>query len=400
MSNEEKQNSEQTSEQLDVVWLFKYLFDYRRLIIKWIVGAIALCFVVSLLKSNVYTAEATIVPISNANTSANSGLMGLANSMVGFDISSIMGRSSQPNVIPPAMYEKVIASDIFLLELGDVEVDMGEKGKMSLYESIVNDTIASFTDNIIKYTIGLPSTIKAALSSDDDDADELPFQLDTCKYRKLDKTQQILVNKLKGMISIEMDDQLKCYYLKTNAPSPEMAADITSAAVEILSDMVGEYNCQLTAKRLEVAERQMEGIKTEFEEARSKFFKYRDTHHFVREERVSAEFQKLSDDYDMAHALLKSSASSVASIQLELSTLKQPFVLLAPVTMPTQKSGPSKFWHIVGGFLLGFIVIIAYLLLRLAVDQVFHPEKFEAIYAKYRCDQKENTAQVNEVNHD
>ncbi len=389
MATEEVQNKEQQSEPFDIVWLFKYLWASRILIVKWAVGAALFFMIIALLKKPVYTADATIVPInSSASKTGLAGLASLASSTMGINMSSLAGNSGSVNVISASMYEKVMQSNSYLLELGNVKLDMGEQGKMSMYELAVADTVPTVMGTIMKYTLGLPGVIKSALS----DKTPLPADYiypDTFPYAKLSDAQKSVIKRLESSINITEDDDLGCYYISASCETPEMAAELGAAAIKVLERRVADYNTKQLNSKLEVAQKQLETVQKEYETVRTEYFNYKRTHHFVVEDRESIEYQKLSDNYQLLHSLVQSSTSSIASIKIEMSEMQQPFILLSPVSMPDAKSSPKVKLYIIGGFIAGLLGIVGFLLLKLAYLQTFKPSRYKKLYEEYKLELEE-----------
>ncbi|MCR5695529.1 MAG: hypothetical protein K6G73_01005 [Marinilabiliaceae bacterium] len=392
MATEEMHDKkEQQTEPFDIIWLFRYLWDFRKTILKWALGVAVFFLIIALLKKPVYTADATIVPLNNNATKTGlAGLAGLASGAMGISLSSLSSSSNSVNVITADMYEKVMQSSSFLLELGNVKIDMGERGKMSMYERAIADTVPTVFGSIMKYTIGLPGVVKMAISGEEPLPADYVYP-DTFTYAKLSGAQKSVLRNLEGMVNIVEDEELSCYYISVSGETPEMAAELCAAAIKVLEYRVAEYNTKQLDTKLNVAQKQLEAVQQEYQKVRAEYFNYKRTHKYIEEDHESLEYQTLSDNYELLHSLVQNSTSAVASIKIDMSELQQPFITLAPVNMPDKKTSPKIKLYFIGGFIAGLLGAIGCLLLQLAYVQAFAPKRYKDIYERYKVSTHETS---------
>ena len=152
-------------EQLDIVWLFKYIYTKLKFICTCVGVMLLLCIIIWAVKPKKYIATASILPISEDQgmLSSLSGNMGALASLAGVNLS---GSSKSSTIITADLYPKVVESVPFLSYMIDVPLPWTEPTDtvMTFWEHAYADTIPTLGQTIFNYTLGLPRTIAKALS--------------------------------------------------------------------------------------------------------------------------------------------------------------------------------------------------------------------------------------------
>lgn len=384
----EIQNEEH--QQFDVVWLLKYIYSKRLFIIKSVIVCMLLCVIICILRPKKYKAEASILPISNNQmSSAMSRLGGLSSlaSMAGVDIGSMQGDN---NIITRDLYPRVASSTPFLLQMCDVEMEWEDRDReMGLYEYIKTDTIKSFFDYLYAYTIGLPGTISNRESENEDSpivSDDATQNISDMNFISLNKFQKSAVNRMSKMISVEEDPTINNLIVVTAiADSPDHATILASQALDKMQEAITSYKTKQAKLTLDFIQERYDDALTEYKKLREALFLYEDSHRNMIDERVSIEYQQLSDEYQISYSILKSLSSQIEQSKINLMENTPAFSVVDPVVKPmnNEKYSPKMKLHIVAGFALGIVFSIGWLLLQLGYWQVFNPEKVRRLQEQY-----------------
>lgn len=374
---EQRKNEE---EQFDIIWLFHYLYAKRKFIGCFIGATLLLCIIIWAIKPKIYTATASILPIEeDAGVLSNLGNLGSLASLAGVNLSAAAKSST---IITSDLYPKVAESVPFLSDMIDIPLPWEDKDNqmMSLYEYTIADTIKSIGQTIFDYTIGLPGTIARSLQQPpiviaSNDSENLP-------YTQIDMKRMEVMKKMKEMISVEEDPEYKTIEISVNASSPEQASILAAAVIEKIQDTATEHKTRRAKAILSFTEERYKEANEDYESIYKRFSAYKDRHRDMVQERVGSEYQRLSDQYDLARSILNTLSSQLEQSRLAVMQNTPVFSIVDPVVMPQKKSSPKLTLHVAAGIILGTILSIGWLLLQLGYWQVFDEEKFKTIKEK------------------
>ena len=106
------------------------------------------------------------------------------------------------------------------------------------------------------------------------------------------------------------------------------------------------------------------------------------------DERVDIEYQRLTDQYQIAYTITKTLASQIEEAKLDLMKKTPSFSILEPAVVPITKSGPNISKYLLIGLALGILLPIGGYILYVGFIQVFEEEKYKALKAKYDVQSK------------
>lgn len=370
-------------EQFDIVWLLKYIFSKRKFIGVVVACTTILSIIICLCRPNVYTAKAAILPVAEDQSilSGLGGNVGALASIAGFNLA---GRANSNAIITSELYPKIAESVPFLSAMIDVKVPWeGVDTLVSYYEYACADTIMTVGEIIKKYTVGLPGTIKEAISSEKKDTD-LNNENNELNYLEINKKRMKVLESMKDMISVEEDPIYGTIDISVEAKTPEQASILTVHALDMIQKTATEHKTRRAKEILKFAEDRYEEATADYEAIFMKYSKYRDTHRNMVEERIGSEYQKLSDKYELSRSILNTISSQVEQARLDIMQNTPVFTVIDPIVLPRKKSGPKMSLHIMSGLLLGIIGALGWLLIQIAWWQVFDEEKYIEIKQLYR----------------
>lgn len=383
MEEEKKsQGPDKSVKELDLVWLIKYLYDRRKLILKAVGACVVLSIIIFCCRKKTFTCKAGILPLS-AKTSSLGGLGSLA-SLAGVDANKLMG-GNQTDRITPDLFSNIAQSTPALLEIMNKPMTWTDPDTVeSLYSHVVRDSVpTTFWGKVAKYTIKLPGTIMASLAK----APTVVPVVDSAGYDRpmvLDKSMEACIKDLSSRINVEMDEDVNIVWITCQAENAEQSAELTLAVIDYIQKMSADFITQNARKNLKFTEEQFDLAMEDYNDKRSKWFRYKDSHRYAVEERESLESSSLSESYNLALSLVTNLQEQVAACKLEVANKTPAFTVVEPVVTPTKKTSPRLSYHLVGGIIAGFVFAVGALLVILGFKQVFKPAEFAKIYDQYK----------------
>lgn len=334
--------------EIDLVAILRLIWNGRKTIY-YTLGLTILTGVIFMLVSPPkYTVNATLLPSSEKKSGSLGGLSALAG-MAGVNIGSMMGESS---TIPSEIYPQVVNSYPFLNEFIHEKYNFeGYDDQLSLYEYSCNDTIEGLGDKIIKYTFLLPWTIKDALLGNDNIGVQKDYGVVI-----LSEDEQRVLKKVQGLIKIEVDIKTGVVSIAAEANEPILTAQYVQKSLDLLQKYVINYKTKQARENLMFVNLSYEEKKKEYEKLQMDFFKYKDMHRNIISERSSIEFQRLSDEYELASTIYFELAKQLEQAKISVKEETPAFTVLEPAKVPIEKSSPRKFVILTVSIILGLFV--------------------------------------------
>lgn len=383
MFEEEKQpkGGEKTeTRDFDIVWMIKYFWANRKRVAIVTCASVVVSLIVFMCKDKVFTSEAVVLPTSSEASGAGS-LSSLA-SLAGVKIG---GTSS--GQLSPELFGQVATSTTSLLRIMNEPLTWTEPDTVeSLYSRMKRDTIPTVGKLIMKYTIGLPQTIKVAVSGLDAKEEEvvLPSEDDDdTKPLVLNKAMNLCIKELTERISVVYDDDHNLLTVSCTAPNAKQSSELIAIVLNQIQTSVTEFATRNARKNLEFAQEQYDKALADYSTKREKWFRYKDTHRGIVEERSDLAQNELQEEYNLAYNLLTSLQQQVETCKLELASKTPAFSVVEPIVTPLKKSAPKGSLHILAGIVIGILLSVGGMLVVLGYKQVFDPESYNAIYDKY-----------------
>ncbi len=338
-------------DEIDLIALVKTIWAGRKIIIYSVVVCAFIGLVYAFTSPAKYTASATLLP-SAEKKGGNLGGLGALAGMAGINIGSMMGESSG---IPAEIYPQVVNSYPFLNEFIHQKFNFEKYPQpISIYDYVLADTIASIGSTIKKYTIGLPWTLKNAVFT----ANQKEKDTVRIDYGVLSISQNELraLGMVRNIFKIEVDKKTDLVMVTVEVSEPILSAQFVQKGVALLQQYIINYKTQQARENLDFVQQRYDEKKSEYEEAQTAFFDYKDNHRNIVSERVNLEFQSLSDNYDIASTVYKGLAQQLEQAKIAVKEETPVFTVLEPVKVPNEKSAPRKgIILVVSVFLGGFL---------------------------------------------
>jgi uncharacterized protein involved in exopolysaccharide biosynthesis len=332
--------------EIDIIDFFKILLSKKKLIIRIILITGIIGALISLLLKKEFEAGCKLMPEVESNQSKGLGNLGGLAGLVGIKASDL-GTSS--NTLNPEIYPIIVRSIPFKDQLLN----------KSFYFRKYNESYTGYeyfdeiySPSIIDYILKLPNYIrklfkpkKISLSNKSEDSNVW-----TISYR-----QKVIFDIIDSRINVNVDVESGLVSIKSKMPDPVAAAEVASAAVELLTKHVIDYKISKARVNLEFIESQYLEKKKEYESAQQKLAVFEDNNRNVVTSLAKTERQKLQYEYDLSYEIYKSLTQQLEQSKIKVKEDTPVFTIIEPIVIPIQKSEPGRIFITLTFMLLGFL---------------------------------------------
>jgi LPS O-antigen subunit length determinant protein (WzzB/FepE family) len=332
---------------IDLIALAKTLWNGRKTILIALLAGAILGVVVALSTPNEYTATSIMVPQTGGKSS--SGLSSLA-SLAGVDLG--MAESAE---LSPIIYPKIVNSIPFKLELMQTKVNFSEYDQpITLYEYYTAKRKPSVLGTLKKYTIGLPGVILGTLR-------KKPAELASSKDFgnqpiKLTKDQYKVKKALDKCISLDVEK--KEGYLTLNVVMPEAlaAAQVAQKAQDLLQREITKFKVDKSQANLDFIQERYNIAKAEAEGYQVNIAVNTDRYKNLTSSVPQVSNTRLQTKYGIANTVYQELAKQLEQAKIQVKKDTPVFTIVEPVTIPSEKSKPSRakivvVWLFMGGLI-------------------------------------------------
>jgi len=336
-------------DEIDLIALAKTIWNGRKTIYYSVAISVVIGLIISFTAKPKYEASATLLPSAEKDMMSSMSGLGALAGMAGVDIGSMMGGPASG--IPAELYPSVVESYPFKKTMVHQKFHFeGYEKPISLYQYAVADTLESFGDKVLKYTIKLPWTIKNTFKEE-----AIP---DTTDYGviALSEEEVLAMEAVQEVIVVEVDKKTGLINVSAEAGEPILVAQFVQKAVDLLQEYVIKYKTKQSRANLEFIQARYEEKKLEYEKARLIFFQYQDQHRNMVSERINLEHARLKENFEMVAGVYSGLATQLEQAKITVTEQTPAFTVLEPVRVPVDKSWPRKsLILVVCVFLGGFI---------------------------------------------
>lgn len=337
----------QEEDSIDLIAIAKTLWNGRKTIIIAAGVGLILGLVVAFSTPNEYSATSIMVPQTGSKSS--SGLSSLA-SLAGVDLG--MNESSE---LSPILYPKIVNSVPFMLELMNTKVSFSKYDKpINLYDYYTAKQKPTVIGTIKKYTIGLPGVIIGAIRKKPAETDlpkdsgNQPIKLTKKQYevkKALDKCVSLAVEKKEG-------------YLTLNVVMPEAlaAAQVAQKAQDLLQREIIKFKVEKSQANLDFIQERFNVAKAEAEGYQVGIAVNTDRYKNLTSSVPQVSNTRLQTKYGIANTVYQELAKQLEQAKIQVKKDTPVFTIVEPVTIPSEKSKPSRakilvIWLFLGGMI-------------------------------------------------
>jgi capsular polysaccharide biosynthesis protein len=341
-------------DEIDLVELLKKVYKEKKLIFKYSIIAAVVGVVFALFQPNQYTSSTTFIPqLSSDVKTGSSSLSGLA-SLAGINLGGMEGSSE----FPPTLYPQVVESVPFRLELlsSNIRVNNSE---LTLREYFLKyNTSLNFVGTVKKYTIGLPSLILGLFKADE------KFVSDSTSIYSLTEEDHKLFEKLSKIFSLSINDKEGFITMSFTDKDKIVSAQVTQTAETLLQEKIIEFKVKSSKELLDFTTRQFNEKKIAFEKLQDDRAVFVDNNINISSSLFQNKLSRIESELSIAQSIVQQLASQVEQAKLQVNKDTPVFTTIKPVTVPFEKSAPSRSLIVIIFIFLGFIISSGYVLVK------------------------------------
>jgi len=352
MSEQNNNKAKVLGNEVDIVVILKTLWQHRKTILWGCLAGAVLGLIVAFASPKQYKVVTTMLPQSEEGMSMGS-LSSLA-AIAGFDIDL----SDNGSEISPVIYPQILESETFLLDLMHSKYTFKEvKQPISMYDYYTKVAGHGIGATIAKYTIGLPSTIKAALkgkkpaskASDDGLTHMTDEEYNMAMMLKNNVT--LSINKKEGYLT------MTCVF-----EEDILTAQVAKRAQQILQETITSYKTKRANEQLVFFEKRYNEKKIEYQQAQARLAGYKDRNLFVTTAIGGSNETRLQNEYNLAYSVYSELAKQYENAKIKVKRVTPVYIILKPVVVPNEPFAPKKafilFVFLFFGGIIGSVVVL------------------------------------------
>lgn len=331
------QTADVQEQEIDLIALFKRLWKKRMFVIYVTLAFMVLGLMIALFSRKEYTATTVFVP-QTSRQGVSSSMSSLA-SLAGINLGQVGGGES----LSPAIYPQLLSNVDFIKELMYTPIKFEEwPEKVTLFDYYTNEDYnkPTFFGTVKKYTLGLPGVIiKAIKGSNKEEADSAaadgPLPVFTEKEYAC---KQVLTN----LVSITINDKDGYVELSASMPEPVAAAEVATAAFNLLEKYITEYKIEKAKATLDFVNDRFAEAKADFEEKQKELASFRDANRMLTTATSQIAQERLEREYELANTIYTELARQKTQVELQVKEDTPVLSVVQPVVVPFEKSKPKR----------------------------------------------------------
>ena len=345
-------NQQVIEDEIDLIELLKKVYLEKKFILKTSILAVLFGVVYALFQTNEFTSSTTFVPqLSSDVKDGVSSLSGLA-SLAGINLSGVEGSSE----FPPTLYPQVVESVPFKLELLSSSI-INNGDELTLRDHFNNDKGGFNLRTLKKYTIRLPSLIFGSFKNEDENSlNSMIYSIseeDEDLFKILNQFFSISINDKEGFITMSFTDQNR-----------SVSAQVTQIAQSLLQEKIIEYKVQSSKELLEFTTRQYNENKSTFEKLQDTRAVFVDKNINISSSLYQNKLSRIESELSIAQTVVQQLASQVEQAKLQVNKDTPVFTTIKPVTIPFEKSAPTRSLIVLVFGFLGIVISVGYVLVK------------------------------------
>ena len=349
----ELKNQYNNEDEIDLIELLKKIYIEKRFIIKSSIITAVVGVLFALIQPNQYTSSTTFIPqLSTEMKAGGSSLSGLA-SLAGINLGGVEGSSE----FPPTLYPQVIESVPFRLKLLSSSVNINNETKI-LSDYILSEKSFNLVGIIKKYTIGLPSLIVGIFRTEDSAKKSLS------EIYSISKDDKLLFEHLENNLTLSVNDKEGFITMSFTDENKNVAAQITSFAQSMLQEKIIEFKIKSSKELLDFTIEQYDQKKYAFEALQDERAIFVDNNINISSSLYQNKLNRIESELSIAQSVVQQLATQVEQAKLKVNKDTPVFTTIKPVSVPYEKSAPSRSIIVIVFLLLGLILSSGYILIK------------------------------------
>ncbi|VAW27223.1 hypothetical protein MNBD_BACTEROID07-1813, partial [hydrothermal vent metagenome] len=271
--------------------------------------------------------------------------------------------------LSPMVYPEIVQSIPFKKALMQTKLNFqGIDHPVTYYDYYTKYAKTSLLGNVMKYTIGLPGTIKKAIFAKKK-ATTKPLA-DTSRLTWLTNAQESLAKNLDNTVYVNVDNKTGNVSLTAIMPEPLAAAQLGQRAQQLLQQFIINYKIKKTKAQLNFIQGRYLYRKKAFEEAQGRLARFIDQNRNVSTAVAQAQQERLQNEYQLAFGVYSSLAQQLEQAKIQVKQETPVFSIIQPVTVPNQRFKPKRTQILIIWTFIGLIIGIGWVFGKEYFDKV------------------------------
>jgi len=347
-------------DEIDLLELLKKIYLEKRFIIKSSIIAVFIGIIYALTQPNQYTSSTTFIPQLSTDIKAGGSSLGGLASLAGINLGGLEGSSE----FPPTLYPQIIESVPFRLRLLSSSVNINDEA-IILSDYFLNEKSFNLIGIIKKYTIGLPSLIVGIFRVEDSTKKSLS------EIYSISEDDKLLFDHLENALSLNVNDKEGFITMSFTDKNKNVAAQITSLAQSMLQEKIIEYKIKSSKELLDFTIEQYNQKKYAFEALQDERAIFVDKNINISSSLYQNKLNRIESELSIAQSVVQQLATQLEQAKLKVNKDTPVFTTIKPVSVPYEKSAPSRSIIVIVYLFLGFIFSVGYILIKDPLIKIF-----------------------------
>lgn len=341
------------------LWLFvkgSRLYLLKIVVIFFIIGSIYCIGAI-----NEYRSEATLLPEISNKDNGVSNLMkqfGNLSNLVGMDFNSL----NSGDALNPSIYPEIISSKPFMIDLLNSKIYYPPADTtVSLLHYMNSFEKHSIFYYFFKYTIGLPSVIKASLYKTQS---KVEVSYEDSVIMQISPVINLSLKELNKRIQTDISPKTGIISISAEFPNAQVSAQVAQQILNNLMKYISDYRLQKAKDNLEFISIQCNNAKKEYETAQLNLANFVDANKNIISAKRENEQNGLQSQFDLTfrlyNTLLQQREQAKLNVQQEMPIIK----ILNPVQVPIEKSKPNRSFIILFSIFIGISYGLIFILVK------------------------------------
>ncbi len=318
-------------QEIDIMELISKLWKNRSMIIKWCIAGAIIGLVVGFSIPKTYTASVTFAPETQQKT--NSSVSSIA-SMMGVNLNNSV------DALSIDMYPDIVHSTPFIVELFDLSITFKYKDEQmttSLLEYMKEYQKSPWWSAVISAPFKALGWVMSLGKEKEDDA--TTGILDPTNLPKKDRE---VVKFFAENIMVNVDKKTGKTSMSLELQDPNVVATVMDAVTENLKNYMSDYRTSKARQDIENLEVICVQRKADYYAAQQAYAQSVDGNKSVVRQSAQAELERLQQEMNLAYQVYSQVATQLEGARIQAEQAKPVFVIIDPVTVPLQRTAPSK----------------------------------------------------------
>ncbi|MDF9801111.1 uncharacterized protein involved in exopolysaccharide biosynthesis [Catalinimonas alkaloidigena] len=350
-------------DEIDLALLFKEIWRRKKLLLYTVLGALVIGIFIAIVSPEEYKSNIVLMPQSDASAGRSSS--NILRQIGGFAGIGLGGSSTGLNI---NLYPDITKSTPFNISVMEEDQYFPSLDTtMSLYYYFTEISEPPLTENLKKYTIGLPNMLLdlpmavVNLFKKDTRSATANMQKGTTVLNSSDTTQNDLENKLvqeydpitltsrQMRVMAELKRRITTTIEENGTvtvtavmPDPLVSAKTTELAVAYLTKYITEYRTEKVQQDLDFVEKQYKEKEERYNEAQQRLARLRDRNLNIATESARIALEQAQTDYDLSYTLYQGIAQQLEQARIKVQEETPVFKVLEPIQIPLTKSEPNR----------------------------------------------------------